>query len=62
MGDTKSIIQDRRTEESKMNRKMGSLELEMLRGFTLKPESTFHPGAPSAYSPNSTVKNILTSK
>jgi len=42
MGEVKNVIQVRRVEESKLTSQMGSLELEMLRGYTLKPDSTFH--------------------
>lgn len=42
MGDTKGVIETRRLEESKMVKKMGSLELELLRGYNMNPESTFH--------------------
>lgn len=42
MGESKSVIVGRRQEESKMLKKMGSLELEILRGFNMKPESTFY--------------------
>lgn len=53
MGDTKNVIQGRRMEESKMTKKMGSLELEILRGFNLRPESTFHQsGSGGGSSPN----------
>jgi hypothetical protein len=42
MGDSKGVVQGRRIEEAKLLRKIGSIELETLRGFSLKPESTFH--------------------
>eukprot|EP01037_Dinobryon_pediforme_P023588 gene23588-25082_t len=42
MGEVKGTIQLRRIEESRLTSKMGSLELETLRGYTLKPDSTFH--------------------
>merc|ERR1711918_176550 len=38
----KGVIFERRIEDSKTTRKMGSYELEQLRGYTLKPESTFY--------------------
>lgn len=58
MGNTKNVIQDRRTEESKMNKKMSTLELEILRGYHLKPESTYYQSNPSAYSPTNTMKSV----
>lgn len=42
MGDTKSTIQTRRIEDTKLNRKMSSLELEVLRGYNMRSETTFH--------------------
>lgn len=53
MGDTKGVIQVRRQEESKMTKKMGSLELELLRGYTLNPESTFYQSKKSSDDNNS---------
>eukprot|EP01036_Dinobryon_divergens_P026821 gene26821-35511_t len=42
MNEVKGTVQLRRVEESKFSSKMGSMELEMLRGYTLRPDSTFH--------------------
>eukprot|EP01034_Spumella_vulgaris_P025276 gene25276-31714_t len=42
MGNTKGVILGRRQEENRMTKKMGSLELEILRGYNLNPESTFY--------------------
>ncbi len=42
MGETKGVIIGRRQEESKMTKRMGSLELEILRGYNLTPDSTFY--------------------
>jgi hypothetical protein len=42
MGETKGVILGRRQEESRMTKKMGSLELEILRGYNLTAESTFY--------------------
>ena len=44
MGEVKGVIYERRIEDSKVTRQMGSYELEKLRGYTLKPESTFYQG------------------
>lgn len=44
MGEVKGVIFGRRIEDSKVSRQMGSYELEKLRGYSLKPESTFYQG------------------
>lgn len=42
MNETMGVIVGRRQEEHKMTKRMGSLQLETLRGYNLKPESTFY--------------------
>ena len=42
MGDTISTVHIRRKEDSKLNKQMATHKLEQTRGFTIKPDSTFH--------------------
>lgn len=42
MSETKETVDTRRMDDSKFRKKMVSLDLERLRGYTLKPESTFY--------------------
>lgn len=57
MQETKGVIQVRRLEESKMTKRMGTMELELERGYTLRTESTFHQGNPSHYNSGSPTKS-----
>lgn len=41
---TQGIVFARRMDDSKFQRKMASVHMESLRGYTLKPESTFYQG------------------
>ena len=52
MTDTISTVHVRRKEDSKFNKTMASQKLEQVRGFTVKPDSTFHQTRGS-----STMKN-----
>ena len=38
---TQGIVFQRRIDDSKFQRKMASAQMELLRGYNLKPESTF---------------------
>jgi hypothetical protein len=49
MGDTKTIVKTKKYEDSKLTRKVSSLELENIRGYTLKPDSTFHQTSSSNF-------------
>jgi hypothetical protein len=42
MTETKSTVKTRMLDDSKLLKKMASLELQTLRGFTMTPESTFY--------------------
>ena len=42
MGDTKQTVDTRKMDDSKFRKRMVTLDLERLRGYTLKPESTFY--------------------
>lgn len=55
MGDTKNVIHTRRLGESNMMKKMGSMELEITRGYNMKQESTYYQGK-SSPPPKSPVK------
>jgi hypothetical protein len=57
MGNVKGVIFERRIEDSKNTKKMGSYELEKLRGYNLKPESTFYQG--KGFNSTSTFKEIF---
>ena len=61
MGESRNVIVGRRQEESKMLKKMGSLELEILRGFNMKPESTFHQSRKLGDTSSSSHGNTLSS-
>ena len=42
IGDTKKVVVERMQDDSKFQRKMASHQLEMQRGYSLNPSSTFH--------------------
>ena len=45
MTNTINTVNERKMDDSKLNRKMASAELAVARGFTLNPETTFHQTA-----------------
>ena len=41
MGDMKGTVQSRMMDDSKLSKKMASLNLRLIRGFSVEPETTF---------------------
>ena len=56
---TQGIVFSRRIDDSKFQKKMASEHLETLRGFNLKPESTFHQSRGHSKTASSTAKSVM---